>query len=507
MNIVRWLAVAMLAALVAGCGTRHAVVADRNGEPLMLLGHDPVSYFTDAKAIRGDPAITARHDGDVYYFVSDEHRRMFVADPAKYAPQYGGFCSSGAAYGVKLGSDPTEWRIRDGRLYIFGDVLGREYWLMDPRWHVEKADALWPEAARTAIATSRSGDSSIACPGTRTARPCTTSGRPRIQASASTTIRAACSPTCSSSTRAGARAKAISSRRWAWSASTRARRPASAWSRRATARRARSGAAVPRLDPAEIEFGDDGTPRSPRYDDVYHSAASGPGQARHVFLGGNALPGRWAGRHDFTILELGLRARRQLPRDVARLARRPGAAGRAPLRRDRLPPAGAGGDARCARAPRRVRGPRARARRALPAPAAGTHVRAFDAGRVRLTLVLDDVETALQRLEATRRRRLPRRLRAVAQSADVERTRASRRRAARTPRRDRRDVVGRTHRARRLARGRLRVERRDGFGPKRDMLAGTYAPRWNAGSDDARSDERHAIVVGAGLAGASAARA
>jgi len=146
MTISRWLFVATLAALVAGCGTRHAVVADRNGEPLMLLGHDPVSYFTDAKAIRGDPAITARFDGDVYYFVSDEHRRMFVADPAKYAPQYGGFCSSGAAYGVKLGSDPTEWRILDGRLYIFGDVLGREYWLMDPRWHVEKADALWPEA-------------------------------------------------------------------------------------------------------------------------------------------------------------------------------------------------------------------------------------------------------------------------------------------------------------------------------------------------------------------------
>jgi YHS domain-containing protein len=135
-----------LVALVAGCGTRHAVVADRHGEPLMLLGHDPVAYFTDGKAIRGDPAIVARHDGDVYYFASDDHRRMFEASPAKYAPQYGGFCSSGAAYGVKLGSDPTEWRIVDGRLFVFGDVLGREYWLMDPRWHIEKADALWPEA-------------------------------------------------------------------------------------------------------------------------------------------------------------------------------------------------------------------------------------------------------------------------------------------------------------------------------------------------------------------------
>jgi YHS domain-containing protein len=134
-----------LAFLVAGCGTRNAVVADRNGEPLILLGHDPVAYFAVGKAIRGNPDIAAHHDGNVYYFVSDQHRRQFLDEPARYAPQYGGFCASGAAYGVKLGSDPTEWRIVDGRLFIFGDVLGREYWLLDPRWHIEKADLLWPE--------------------------------------------------------------------------------------------------------------------------------------------------------------------------------------------------------------------------------------------------------------------------------------------------------------------------------------------------------------------------
>ena len=141
----RFLIASALAILVAGCGTRNAVVADRNGEPLMLLGHDPVAYFTVGKAIRGDPEVAARHDDNVYYFVSDAHRRLFLADPARYAPQYGGFCASGAAYGVKLGSDPTEWRIVDGRLFIFGDVLGREYWLLDPRWHIEKADLMWPE--------------------------------------------------------------------------------------------------------------------------------------------------------------------------------------------------------------------------------------------------------------------------------------------------------------------------------------------------------------------------
>jgi len=131
--------------LLAGCGQRHAVVPDRNSEPLMLLGHDPVAYFTLGKAIRGNPDIVARHEGDTYYFVNEQHRAMFMQAPAKYVPQYGAFCASGASYGVKLGSDPTEFRIVDGRLFIFGDVLGREYWLMDPKWHIEKADSLWPE--------------------------------------------------------------------------------------------------------------------------------------------------------------------------------------------------------------------------------------------------------------------------------------------------------------------------------------------------------------------------
>jgi tRNA 5-methylaminomethyl-2-thiouridine biosynthesis bifunctional protein len=49
----------------------------------------------------------------------------------------------------------------------------------------------------------------------------------------------------------------------------------------------------------------DGIPRSALFDDVYHSASGGEAQARHVFLAGNALPARWAGRHSFTVVETG----------------------------------------------------------------------------------------------------------------------------------------------------------------------------------------------------------
>jgi tRNA 5-methylaminomethyl-2-thiouridine biosynthesis bifunctional protein len=59
------------------------------------------------------------------------------------------------------------------------------------------------------------------------------------------------------------------------------------------------------LIPARLEFAADGTPWSEEFGDVYHSVAGGPAQARHVFLAGNRLPERWAGRERFVILETG----------------------------------------------------------------------------------------------------------------------------------------------------------------------------------------------------------
>jgi tRNA 5-methylaminomethyl-2-thiouridine biosynthesis bifunctional protein len=59
------------------------------------------------------------------------------------------------------------------------------------------------------------------------------------------------------------------------------------------------------ITPATLSLTEDGTPYAPVYDDVYHSRAGAIAQARHVFLGGNQLPARWAGRDSFVIVETG----------------------------------------------------------------------------------------------------------------------------------------------------------------------------------------------------------
>ncbi len=141
MRLATFLAIALL---LQGCGTTHATLETSRGESLMLLGFDPVAYFTDGKPVRGKHAIAAAHEGRTYYFATPEHRAMFTASPAKYEPQYGGFCSNGAPYAVKLGSDPTQFEVRGGRLFIFGDVQGHEFWLLDRDDNIRHGDELWP---------------------------------------------------------------------------------------------------------------------------------------------------------------------------------------------------------------------------------------------------------------------------------------------------------------------------------------------------------------------------
>jgi YHS domain-containing protein len=137
----------LMACLLAACGTPYATVKNNTGDPVMLLGYDPVAYFTQGKPVKGSAQHQVKLPERTYYFASIENKTLFEANAAKYEPQYGGFCSSGAAFAIKLGSDPTSWQIYEGRLFIFGDVLGHEAWKIDPAWNVGHGDRLWPEIA------------------------------------------------------------------------------------------------------------------------------------------------------------------------------------------------------------------------------------------------------------------------------------------------------------------------------------------------------------------------
>lgn len=59
------------------------------------------------------------------------------------------------------------------------------------------------------------------------------------------------------------------------------------------------------LDYAQVDWGADGVPRSPLYGDVYHAREGACGQSEAVFVQGNDLPRRWAAGGGRVVAELG----------------------------------------------------------------------------------------------------------------------------------------------------------------------------------------------------------
>ncbi len=110
---------------------------------IAIDGHDPVAYFTMNKPVRGDQAITASHDGATYLFSSEDHKALFVANPQKYVPQYGGYCAYGAAQGYKAPVEPDKFTVLDGKLYLNYNGQVQATWIKDTAGYIEKADAFW----------------------------------------------------------------------------------------------------------------------------------------------------------------------------------------------------------------------------------------------------------------------------------------------------------------------------------------------------------------------------
>ena len=150
----RTLLVGGVAALVATAATASLLIprdleASEVYAPngVALGGTDTVAYFTDGRPIAGDPAFTHEWREAVWHFTSAENPRdLFAADPGAYAPRYGGFCAwAVAAKGMLYTTQPENWAIVGGRLYLNFDDDVQETWDMNRAGFIEEADRRWPE--------------------------------------------------------------------------------------------------------------------------------------------------------------------------------------------------------------------------------------------------------------------------------------------------------------------------------------------------------------------------
>lgn len=107
-------------------------------------GYDPVAYFTDGRPVRGATQFRTMHQGYEYRFASAEHLAAFRANPARYLPQYGGYCAWAVSQGYTASGNPNNWRIVDGRLYLNYNAEIQTRWEQDIPGHIRSANANWP---------------------------------------------------------------------------------------------------------------------------------------------------------------------------------------------------------------------------------------------------------------------------------------------------------------------------------------------------------------------------
>ena len=139
------LLVAITAATAIAQAGHGAQNVDDNG--VILKGYDAVAYQTQQAAVVGSTAFTATHDGAIYRFASAANRDAFKADPARYAPAYGGYCAMGVAVGKKLDGDPAAFSVVNGRLFLNVNQDVRGMWSRDVEGNEAKAQRNWTRVA------------------------------------------------------------------------------------------------------------------------------------------------------------------------------------------------------------------------------------------------------------------------------------------------------------------------------------------------------------------------
>ena len=141
--------VSLFATGVANAGTETNVSSGltTKGPGLAVHGYDVVAYFEQGQPRVGPAKYSTVYNGATYRFSGKQNLDAFEAHPAKYVPQYGGYCAYGVAVGAKFDGDPRLWRIVNGKLYLNLNEDIQETWEKDIPGHIQEADRNWQSIA------------------------------------------------------------------------------------------------------------------------------------------------------------------------------------------------------------------------------------------------------------------------------------------------------------------------------------------------------------------------
>ena len=136
-----------LSVVAAGAGEWNT-----NEHNVVLDGQDVVAYALQDRALRGTAEFSTDYQGATFHFSSQENLDAFRADPAKYAPKFGGFCAFGlATQNAKVPVNTETFKFYNGELLLFfndlwegNPVNTKILWNQNERGHYEQAAKAWP---------------------------------------------------------------------------------------------------------------------------------------------------------------------------------------------------------------------------------------------------------------------------------------------------------------------------------------------------------------------------
>jgi len=135
------LALGLVAARSLHAQSQKPLNIDKDG--VAVHGYDPVAYFLEGKAVKGDPQYESKYNGAAYRFQSTADKAAFDKEPAKYIPQYGGYCAMAMAMGTLEDADPNFFLVHDGKLLLQRNAKAHMMFAKDPAANQKKADANW----------------------------------------------------------------------------------------------------------------------------------------------------------------------------------------------------------------------------------------------------------------------------------------------------------------------------------------------------------------------------
>ena len=145
-SMVKLAAVALLSAIPASTPAfaKPAPEVNIEADGLAARGYDVTAYFLQGQAVRGNKAHQLQYKGVTWRFASAESLARFKADPAAYAPQFGGYCAWAVSQGYVAPGDPEQWKVVDGKLYLNFNARAKELWEADQADAIKRGHANWP---------------------------------------------------------------------------------------------------------------------------------------------------------------------------------------------------------------------------------------------------------------------------------------------------------------------------------------------------------------------------